>query len=93
MHLYHASEHAEAILEQGFVDGDGFYHSGRLYRGVWLFDRPAEGGKDSTAADSSTVVVDIPDDLALRHEWLEEDRGYRQFLIPAELLNRYLAKF
>ena len=45
MHLYHASEHAEAILEQGFVDGDGFYHSGRLHRGVWLFDRSAEGGR------------------------------------------------
>jgi hypothetical protein len=91
MQLYHASPDAEAILEQGFVDGDSFYHSGRLHRGVWLFDRPTGGGEDTTA-DSRTVVVDIPDDLALRHEWLEEDRGYRQFLIPAELVNRYLTK-
>jgi hypothetical protein len=44
MQLYHFSDHAEAILGQGFVDGDGFYHSGRLHRGVWLFDRPEEGG-------------------------------------------------
>jgi hypothetical protein len=41
------------------VDGDSFYHSGRLHRGVWLFDRPAGGGEDNTA-DSRTVVVGIP---------------------------------
>jgi hypothetical protein len=93
MQLYHVSDHAEAILEQGFVDGDGFYHSSRLHRGVWLFDRPEEGGEEAAGTDSRTVVVDIPDDLALRHEWLEEDRDYRQFLIPAGLVNRYLMKF
>jgi hypothetical protein len=87
MRLYHVSDQVETILEHGFVDGDSFYHSGKLHRGVWLFDRPAEG---YPAADSRTVVVDIPDDLAVRHEWLEEDRDYRQFLIPADLVNRYL---
>jgi hypothetical protein len=40
--------------------------------------------------DSRTVVVDIPDDVALRHEWLEEKTGYRRFLFPAAIVNRYL---
>jgi hypothetical protein len=89
--LYHVSDHAETILEKGFVDGDSFYHLGKLHRGVWLFDVHPKEVEDS-AADKSTVVVDIPEDLALRHEWLEEDRDYRRFLIPAELVNRYLTE-
>jgi hypothetical protein len=92
MLLYHVSADPEAILDHGFVDGPGFYRSGKLHRGVWLYDRPIEGVEASTAADSRTVVVDIPDEVALRHEWLEEHRDYRQFLIPAELVNRYLTK-
>ena len=43
---------------------------------------------EAAGVDSRTVVVDIPDDLALRHEWLEEDRDHRRFLIPAGLVNR-----
>jgi hypothetical protein len=54
---------------------------------------PRKGGEEAAGADSRTVVVDIPDNLALRHEWLEEERDYRQFLIPAGLVNRYLMKF
>jgi hypothetical protein len=55
--------------------------------------RPVRGRGEAAGVDSRTVVVDIPDDLALRHEWLEEDRDHRRFLIPAGLVNRYLMKF
>jgi hypothetical protein len=89
LYLFYVGD-AQSILEHGFVDGDGFYHAGKLHRGVWLFDRPWKTGEESAAADEGTVVVDVPDDLALRHEWLQEDDGYRRFLMPAELLNRYL---
>jgi hypothetical protein len=47
---------------------------------------PRKRGEEAAGADSRTVVVDIPDNLALRHEWLEEERDYRQFLIPAGLV-------
>ena len=89
MRLYSVSDQAEMILEGGFQDGAGFYRGGRLHRGVWLFDRPVEAGKE-ISDHSRTVVVDIPDDVALRHEWLEEKTGYRQFLLPAAIVNRYL---
>jgi hypothetical protein len=87
--LYHVSDDTRTILERGFQDGPGFYRDGKMHRGVWLFDRPIEAGEDRPA-DSRTVVVDVPDDLALRHEWLDEPREYRQFLIPASVVNRYL---
>lgn len=91
MRLYHVSDQAGLILEQGFEDGAGFYRSGKMYRGVWLFDRPVEDDEER-AGDPRTVVVDIPDDLALRHEWLEEKGEYRRFLLPARIINRYLQK-
>lgn len=91
MRLYHVSDEAKSILEQGFADGAGFYRSGKMHRGVWFFDRPVEKGEESTG-DPRTVVVDIPDDLALRHEWLEENLGHRRFLLPARIANRYLKK-
>jgi hypothetical protein len=91
MRLYHVSDHAETILASGFSDGSGFFRSGKLHRGVWLYDRPIEEGIER-AANARTVVVDVPDDVALRHEWLDEPRPYRQFLIPARVANRYLEK-
>jgi ribulose bisphosphate carboxylase small subunit len=91
MRLYHVSDHVEAILEQGFEDGAGFYRSDKMHRGVWLFDRPVEDGREREA-DARTVVVEVPDGLAARHEWIEENGEFRRFLIPARTVNRYLAK-
>jgi hypothetical protein len=91
MRLYHVSDEAEAILERGFEDGPGFLHDGRMHRGVWLHER-AEGAEESRAEDHRTVVVDIPDDLALRHEWLEASGTHRRFLVPAAIVNRYLMR-
>ena len=89
MRLYHVSDHAELILKEGFQDGPGFFRAGKLHRGVWLFAEPTEEGPDQPAM-SRTVVVLIPDDVALRYEWLEEGSSQRRFLIPARVLNRYL---
>jgi hypothetical protein len=89
--LYHVSDQAETILEWGFQDGSSFLRAGRMHRGVWLFDRPVEAGEE-ISDDVRTIVVDIPEDVALRHEWLEEATEYRRFLIPASVLNRYLKR-
>ena len=91
MILYHVSDDAQAILDHGFEDGEGFYHEGILHRGVWLFDRPVEG-EDEQVRGPNTIVVDIPDDLAARHEWLQEGSTHRKFLIPARIVNGYLGK-
>jgi hypothetical protein len=91
MKLYHVSDDAQAILAHGFQDGEGFYREGTLHRGVWVFDLPIENEQEYQA-DSRTIVVEIPDDLAARHEWLEEGSDYRKFLVPADILNRYMEK-
>ena len=91
MILYHVSDDAQAILDHGFEDGEGFYHEGILHRGVWLFDRPVEG-EDEQVRGPNTIVVDIPDDLAARHEWLQEGSTHRKFLIPAEIVSDYMER-
>ncbi len=91
MKLYHVSDDAQAILDHGFQDGEGFYREGTLHRGVWVFDLPVENEQEYQA-DSRTIVVEIPDDLAARHEWLDEGSDYRKFLLPANILNRYMEK-
>jgi hypothetical protein len=58
---------------------------------MWLFNCPVER-KHEQEADSRTIVVDIPDHVAARHEWLQERRSYRKLLIPAGIANGYLRK-
>ena len=84
------SDHAEIILKEGFEDDPGFYHEGKLHRGVWLFAEPIAEGPEEPAT-ARIVVVTIPDEVAARYEWLEEKVSQRKFLIPARVLNRYLA--
>jgi hypothetical protein len=89
MRLYHVSDHAEIILKEGFQDGPGFYRGGKLHRGVWLFAEPTAEGPEEPAT-TRTVVVEIPDEVAARYEWLEAELPKRKFLIPASVINRYL---
>lgn len=74
------------ILAAGFKDGTGRYLTDHKFTGVWLADRPLdenEGCKGSTVlAVSGLDQSDIAD-----YEWIEEGRGYREWLVPAAMLN------
>jgi hypothetical protein len=45
--LYHytSAENAEQILREGFRDGEGYYLTEQLWRGVWLSDTPLDGNE------------------------------------------------
>jgi len=85
MRLYHETPHADAILADGFRDGEGKYLTDGMHRGVWVSDRPlgeiGEGGR--------VFVIDVPEDVVLEFEWVEEGKGYREFLVPAAILNAH----
>ena len=36
--------------------------------------------------------LEIPEEIVAPFEWIEEDKGYREFLVPAEIVNRYLLR-
>jgi hypothetical protein len=84
--VYHQTDSGEAIRQQGFQDGVGNYLTENIYSGVWVSDRPldAEG-----AVGRDLLVVEVPDSELEPFEWLEEGKGYREFLVPADVLNRY----
>ena len=95
---------ARAILAEGFRDGEGYYmttgdEEGNPWRGVWLCDSPFDPSPSRPLQGLGGVVLElsIPEGEPLEEggeplghwEWVEEDKGYREFLVPARVVNRY----
>jgi hypothetical protein len=84
-------ESSGPILRDGFEDAEGSYGTRTLHRGVWVtVDQPWDlivGGMPS--GELALIVVEIPPELFARYEWAEEDKGYREALIPAAELIGY----
>jgi hypothetical protein len=87
MRLFHRTYYADTIIRDGFRDGEGFYLTTHRYRGVWLSNRPLD---ENEGAEGDIVLqVKIPEDVVSEYEWIEEGKPYREFLVPAEIINRY----
>jgi hypothetical protein len=87
MKLYHATLHATEILRDGFGESSGTYLTESDHSGVWLFDRPVDnymGGGDLAVL----LELEIPEPVVAPFEWASS-LPYRQFLMPAALLNKY----
>jgi hypothetical protein len=87
MLLYHTTYNADAILGKGFKHGTGCYMTDRLWSGVWLSDRPLDANEG--AKGDTVLVVEMPEDEVVFYEWVEEGKPVREFLVPAEVVNRY----
>lgn len=87
MKLFHRTPFAESILKNGFRDGEGTYMTGVMHCGVWLSDRPLDFGQGAKGED--LFLLDIPEDEMSPFEWIEDGKPYREFLVPAEIVNRY----
>ena len=87
MKLYHPTKHATEILRNGFGERSGAYLTATDHSGVWLFDRPVNAHVGY--GDSDVILeLDIPESVVAEYEWAVE-LPYRQFLVPATLLNHY----
>jgi hypothetical protein len=87
MRLYHPTRHTAEILRDGFGETSGTYLTESDHSGVWVFDRPVDrmlGGGD----DAVMMVIEMPDAVVLPFE-TSGPFPYRQFLMPAALLNLY----
>jgi len=85
--LFHRTPQAASILKDGFRDGEGTYLTETMHRGVWLSDRPLDFGQGAKGND--LLLLDIPEDDISPFEWIEEGKPYREFLVPAEIINRF----
>ena len=89
MKLFHVTgnKNAEAILKEGFRDGTNFYLTDREWSGVWISDKPFD---DAHLSDGITLfAIEIPEEDISDLEWVEEGKPYREWLVPAALLNSY----
>ena len=80
---------ADLILAGGFKDGRGTYLTDQVFEGVFLSDRPLDcnEGANSDALLSVTLPLSIAD--LEQYEWREEGKTYREWHVPAALLNEH----
>lgn len=91
MKLYHrtTSKAAEAILRGGFNDTTGSYLvPGHSVTGVWVSNIPVDVNEGAKGDVLLEINLDAEEGNIADYEWVEEGKFYREWLIPAEFLNR-----
>jgi hypothetical protein len=95
MRLYHVTDRAsaQAILDGGFNDTEVIHDNRELQIGVWLADRCLAGeddvGQRLGPVPEVALEVELPADTAEAYERREDGKPYREFCVPAELVNRH----
>jgi hypothetical protein len=90
--LYHAARDAptaDSILADGFSDAGGYDTTDQWWEGVWLFDLRLLEGENAPGGQKLVVSVEIPPEVADRFHGAAQGITYREWLIPAAVLNRY----
>ena len=90
MTFYHRTDAAEVILRDGFRDAEGSYMlTGVTLRGVFVSDKPLDSNEG--AKGRQLLEVTLPEDCCdfSYHELVEDDKPYREWCLPAKLINRY----
>jgi len=88
--LFHrtSEEAARAIVESGFRDSTGSYFTGEEFTGVWLSNRPLDVNEGPEGHSLLRVTIDLPESELTSYEWVNEgNESYREWLIPASLIN------
>jgi len=84
---YHRTDAAAEILRDGFRDSTGSYMlATTVLTGVFISDLILDVNEGARGDD--VIEVDIPQDVNLTaYEIVEELKGYREWCVPAALLN------
>jgi hypothetical protein len=89
LRLYHRTTKsaAQSILRDGFQDREGSYGTEQVFRGVWLSLAPLDASEGATG--DTLLAVDLRLELGVlaEYEWTEEGKTYREWLIPAHVIN------
>ena len=90
MILFHrtSNDKAQTILAQGFRDGVGAYLTLGRWRGVWLSSIPLDENEGAEGDTLLKIDFGISDEELTQWEWVEDGKSYREFLIPADVVNR-----
>src|SRR4051812_17399614 len=86
MLVYHrtTAAAAEAIMQDGFRDSTGRFMTSSEHTGVWVSNVPLD---ENEGAHGDTVLeVSVDESHIAEYEWIQ-DIGYREWLVPAVVLN------
>jgi hypothetical protein len=88
--LYHRTYAAEAILRDGFHDSKADFLTLGVAPGVWVTDRPLDE-QNGALGNVVLAVCGVPEAEIAAFEWHRSRHPppFRQFVIPAGILNRY----
>lgn len=94
MILYHRTNRraAEQILKHSFRDSADTYLTDRTWSGVWLSNVPLDENEGAKGPVLLKIHLSLRRQLLREYEWVEEGKGYREFLVPAEVLNPTITK-
>lgn len=87
MRLFHRTNAAAAILASGFRDKTACYMTTDEHTGVWFSDVPLD--ENEGAKGDELLCLEIAEESIAEYEWVEEGKGYREWLIPATVANAH----
>lgn len=97
MRYFHRTSAWPAIQAEGWRDSTGYYLTLNEYSGVWISNVPLDCNEG--AQGEWLLTIELPDHLSevldREYEWVEEDeeirewKRYREWLVPASLLNEH----
>lgn len=90
MRLFHGTtiENANRILSEGFKDGEGNYGTSEWWTGVWLSNYPLDvNDTDRDLEAMLEVALDVDEADLDEYEWVQEGCAYREWLVPASVIN------
>jgi hypothetical protein len=89
MILYHRTtrQAAEQIQQQGFRDSTGSYLTSTQHSGVWLSNVPLDANDGAIGTHLFVLQSTLSDWELSEYEWVEDGKRYREFLVPAEVVN------
>jgi hypothetical protein len=82
------AESAAKILAGGFRDGRGTYMTEIEFEGVWISDEPLDVNDGAHGTHLLRITLPPAVDLS-GFEWIEEGKGFREWCVPAHILNTH----
>lgn len=88
--LYHRTNRVAArrIIRHGFRDSTNYYMTQRIETGVWLSSLPPDSSQGASGDVLLQVDTDLEENELAQYEFITKKKtGYREWLIPAAVIN------
>ena len=88
--LYHRTNRVAArrIMRHGFTDSTNYYMTQRMRTGAWLSSIPLSFSDGVAGAVLLQVETDLRESELAEYESTEEGKAYREWMVPAAVINR-----